>query len=447
MLLAPGSRLLALLKLFKSWLVKSGVLIALGGIGVDYLLPGARPGVDLPQLLVVAAGLTMMIVGARTQSDRVQGAAKGRLRRAVAAALLVALATLIAIEIVLTARGVPLYFPADPADTGLKERPWWTCGAAGCHYVHEAVQAACATGELRDRVCGVNAQGYADAEDFKLPPDWEDRRRILLLGDSFTWGASADEGKSYAEFLEAAFPQALIWNTGIPGTGTNQALLVFDEYAPALRPQLTILGLVNNDIDDNLLPIDSWVNALDAKGQAFHVRKYAIDDDENVIAFDLDTLGYIRAHGKAPPSSESERLLGATRLGTLLLRLRDMSGPAEPGAATYERRRQVTRRYLQELKLAVSASGSELLVIMIPYSEDIERLGPRLEIAKALMREVEIPYLNPVGILDPAADYGLPLDDHWTNSGHQKVGALLSDCVQRYFASGGFADCPHIALP
>ena len=431
------------MKPVKSWLVIIGVLVALFGIGVNPLPPGASPGLHLPQLLVIAAGLAIMILAALAQSARFQEAFAGRL----GCALAIALATLFALEIVLTASGVPVYFPADPADTALAVRPWWKCGAAGCHYVYEAVQAACETGELRDRVCSVNAQGYADADDFELPPDWEDRRRILLLGDSFTWGASADEGKSYAEVLEAAFPRAIIWNTGIPGTGTNQALLAFDEYAPVLRPPLTILGFVDNDFDDNLLPVDSWVNALDANGQAFHVRKYAIDNDENVSEFDLETLGYIRAHGKEPASSELERLLGLTRLGTLLLRLRDSTVLTEPGAASYERRRQVTKQYLTELKGAVLTSGSELLIIMIPCPEDIERPGPRLQIAKELMRELEIPYLDPIGILDPVADYGLPLDSHWTNSGHQKVGKLLSDCVERFVESGGFADCAHIVMP
>ena len=433
-----------------SLLVVLGILIALVGMGADHMLPGASPGVDLPQLLVIASGLAIAIFGTLAQSNRFQHVATARLGRSLAAALVMALATLLALEIALTARGMPLYFPADSALAVPKVLPWWTCGAAGCHYVHESVQAACAVGELRDRVCRVNEQGYAGAEDFEMTPDWESRPRIILLGDSFTWGASAEIGKSFAEILEAELPQAIIWNTGIPGTGTNQALLVFDEYAPVLRPQLTILGFVQNDFDDNLLPVDSWVNALDANGQAFHVRKYAIDEDENVIKFDLDTLGYIRAHGKPPPSSELERLLGSTRLGTLLLGLRDGSVLTEPVTSSYERRRQVTKHYLQELKQTVSASGSELLVILIPNSEDIkdvEGLRPRFQMAKDLMRELEIPYLNPISTLDPVTDYGLPHDSHWTNSGHQKVGELLSDCVQRYLNSGGFGDCAHIVLP
>ena len=39
-----------------------GILITLFGIGVDYLLPGTSPGFDLPQLLIVGAGLALTLV-------------------------------------------------------------------------------------------------------------------------------------------------------------------------------------------------------------------------------------------------------------------------------------------------------------------------------------------------------------------------------------------------
>ena len=431
-------------------LVTVGLAIAMFGVGVDFLLPGSSPGFNLPQLLVVAAGVGLLIIAALLRSSSFRQAILRRRGISLAVALVVALATIFALEIVLKFWGISTYYRHHSTDTELTLLPWRTCGAAGCHYDYDNVQAACETGELRNRHCRINKQGYSDAEDFVLPPDWEDRIRILLLGDSFTWGASADIGRSFAEILETALPQAIIWNTGITGTGTNQALLAFEGYAPVLLPQLTILGFVPNDFNDNLLPVDSWANALDADGNAFLVRKYGLDEDLNVIELDFDTLGFIRAHGRPPPYSELEWQLGSTRLGTLLLRLRDMAQSPTPVAASYERHRQITKQYLLELNQAVSSNGSKLLVLLVPYSEDIEDLQgvrPRFSIGKELMRELEIPYLNPISILDPVADYGLPLDSHWTNSGHRKVGAILSDCVKRFLDSGDFSDCAHIKLP
>ncbi len=423
-----------------NFLIVLGLLIALVGVSADYLLPGASPGVNPLQLLVIAAGFAVMILAALLRGGR------SRTGRRFEHALAIALVTLFALEIVLAVGGAPVDFPADPANTALIERPWWTCGAAGCHYVYDEVQAACATGELKGRVCAINGQGYADSDDFDLPADRGDRTRILLIGDSFTWGMRAELGSSYAETLESAMPQALIWNTGIPGAGTNQAIMAFETYAPILRPHLTILGFYQNDFDDNLLPIDSWLNARDDNGVAFNVRKYAIDADENVSEVDGYTLGYLRAYGRKPPSNELERLLGSTRLGSLLRGLQDLAAPSAPRQEErFERRLQTTKQYLLELKQAVSSSASGFLVVLVPEAADIQSAGSRYLMAVELLRELEIPYLSPIGILDPKADYAVP-DEHWNSSGHQKAGRLLSDCVERYFASGTFAECDHVTL-
>ena len=428
------------------WLIFLVVGIVIALFGIASLLPGASPGFDLPQLLAVAAGLALLIVAALVRRGGRRRSIKRRTRRSLAVALVITLVTIIALELLLTASGVTVHYPAVPAHYELRALPWWVCGDAGCHYDYDAVQPACESGQLEGRVCAINRQGYADSADFVLPDDHLERTRILLLGDSVTWGMSADLGASYAETLSAAFPDAIIWNTGIPGTGANQARMVFEVYAPVLRPQLTILGFVNNDFDDNLLPVDSWINALDSSGRAIHLRKYAIDDDENVIAFDLRDLAFIQAHQTFPPRSALEAQLGSTRLGSLLLRLRDKMKSAAPADEKLTRRRQVTKQHLMELKRAVVASGSEFLVILVPGPADIVSAGPRYQMAEELMQELEIAFLNPASILHPVADYAPPPDFHWSNAGHQKVGALLSDCVQRYFDSGSLANCEHVII-
>ena len=38
-----------------------GLLISLFGIAVDFILPGASPGLNLPQILIIAAGLLIAL--------------------------------------------------------------------------------------------------------------------------------------------------------------------------------------------------------------------------------------------------------------------------------------------------------------------------------------------------------------------------------------------------
>lgn len=424
-----------------------GTFVAIFGIAIDYLLPGASPGINLPQLLVVAAGLSLALVATLLRREKTRSRLSAKLGKSIVAAAIISLLTLLVLELGLAMWGMPTYFSIEPPQYRLTVAPWWTCGAAGCHYDYDTVALAYASGELKGRVCKVNRQGYSDSEDFILANDYEERTRILLLGDSMTYGMSADVGMSYAEKLSAELPQSVIWNTGIPGAGASQALLSFNVYGPQLRPQITILGFVNNDFDDNMMPIDSWVNALDSKGNAVSVRKFTIDSEENVIEYDLKDIEYYREFVKLPPSNELERLLGITRLGSLLLKLRDEIESTAPVYERFERRSAVTRQYLRTLRDEVAALGSELLVIVVPQRTDIDNPSIRFQLALDLLQSLEIASLNPIDSLDPVSDYATPPDGHWNNAGHQKVGALLSECVERFIASGSFSDCDYVKMP
>ena len=101
---------------------------------------------------------------------------------------LIAGATLLVLEFVLTAAGQPTWFPHDAPETFLEPVPWWTCDEAGCHYVYEEMLTACENGRVRDLRCIVNSQGFHDSQDFVASDDFAERLRVLVLGDSFTFG-------------------------------------------------------------------------------------------------------------------------------------------------------------------------------------------------------------------------------------------------------------------
>ena len=212
-------------------------------------------------------------------------------------------------------------------------------------------------------------------------------------------------------------------------------------YGSLLRPQLTILGFFTNDFDDNLLPVDSWMNAVTADGMAINVRKYRVDSRENIIEFDLRSIQHLTVYGKDPPLNQVEYRLGLTRLGTLALRLFDAVDELRSPEERFDRRIELTKGYLQDLRDLVSARESELLVILIPGAEDIDSPGRRYFLAVQLMEELGIAYIDPRDMLDGVADYAPPPEIHWNNSGHQKVGSLLSDCIAFVVEGGLPSDC------
>ena len=75
-------------------------------------------------------------------------------------------------------------------------------------------------------------------------------------------------------------------------------------------------------------------------------------------------------------------------------------------------------------------------------------MGRRYQTAVQLMEELKIPYLNPIHALD-LSDY-MPdpdIDNHWNSAGHQKIGAMLSDCIEAFQISGDLSDCEQVKMP
>ena len=444
---ANTSRSTAIIELAFALLAGLGLVIAGVGFGLDYLLPYTSPGFNLPQLLIVMAGLTLSLVSLAMRRADVRGRVIHAIKQNMLQVLLVTLLTLVVLEIVLVALGTGTYYPTDVPKKWLETVPWWHCDDAGCRYIYEELVKACEAGVFTGRRCLVNKQGYQDSGDFVAIEDGDERTRILTLGDSFTAGYTAEVGKSYVETIEASFPDGVLWNIAISGTGTNQALAAFRKHAASLRPHITVLGFFTNDYDDNVTPIDSYleVRNLETNGLLL-MRQYRVDVWGNVIKLDLQHDLYYRGLDLDPPASELKRLVGLTRLGSLVLRFADALGAIITEDARFGRKVAITRDFLSALREAAAEQGTALLVLLIPSIDDMESVSERYLTSAQLMRELRIPFIDPIEVLD-VADYFPKPDEHWNNAGHQKIGALMSACLELYFASGNFAGCEHIETP
>ena len=355
--------------------------------------------------------------------------------------LLIIGVTLLALESILAAADLPVYYRL-PVKMTVEEAPWMTCDELGCRFVQDAVAAACENGEMTGRSCTVNRQGFHDAQDFVVGADFDERTRILMLGDSFAFGESAEIGKSYVETIEANFPEAIVWNTAIPGVGTKQALLSFQTYAPLLQPQIAILGFVMNDFKDNILPLDQWFWMR--SGSA--IDRYWLDAANNIM-LELDpSAGHYRAYKAAPLANEIHRLFVATHLGSLALKTFD---PLRSGCDA-DCQTDVTGEYLRALRDAAAAQDTALLVLLIPDKQSMQ-INPgqgRWTAAVQLMKELKIPWLNLLNVMDAELDYdAADIGDHWNSAGHQKVGRLLSACLAAFEISGGWSDCAQVVMP
>ena len=366
-----------------------GILVTLFGVGVDYILPTASPGVNVVQMLIILMGLALSIGAWQLRRPEVQRKIFGAKSRSLTIGLIITLITLVVLEIVLGVFGMSTYFPPSFPELQVRLGNWTICDKAGCHYDYEKVQAACKNGCISDRSCTVNRQGYADSQDFVAPDEYGDALRVLAQGDSFTFGSSADIGKSYVNFLESRFPESDIWNVGISASGTSQAVAAFKWFAPELQPQLTTLGFFMNDFNDNLLPIDDWLRVVGPEGRQESMRTYQLDIWGNTFAYDPQTVIRYYGHTAGPPRNGLEHAIGITSLGTLTLRLRDALGTLS--GALQAKQISVTREYLSELHDLTRAQDSALLVLVVPHREELDAPSTLYQGALELMEELGIP--------------------------------------------------------
>lgn len=93
----------------------------------------------------------------------------------------------------------------------------------------------------------VNGDGFRCEHEFQ-PQKSPGTRRVLLFGDSFTAGDGVSNTQRYGDQLERTIPNLEVYNFGLPGTGTDQQYLTYQEFAGGFEHDLLILGVTVENI-------------------------------------------------------------------------------------------------------------------------------------------------------------------------------------------------------
>lgn len=311
---------------------------------------------------------------------------------------------------------------------------WWTCDTInGPRYVAHQATREDSIYFLREiwyyhRLQMINNDGYHDSDEFTAIPADSDSLRILATGDSFTWGASSDIGSSYVDILETDIKKTypgLVWNTGMPATGTNHALFTAKKYLPLQKSNYVILGFyTGNDFGDNLVPFDRLIfNKL-----ASCYNQYDLDKDMKPVKLS-NREAYKKATGSYPMEELNfvQKILIRSRVLSFVKDLitkveKRMSGSKTKIAAEEYR---MTKAYLKQLNEYVKENGAELIVLVIPSLNDVKKKGDQYFNALKVLKELSLDYVDPISQFTES-DY-LTIDGgHWKNSGHIKAGHTLS---------------------
>ena len=176
--------------------------------------------------------------------------------------------------------------------------------------------------------------------------------RILLIGDSYTYGHGVQYQDSWAALLRERFRQegraVDIVNAGIPGYSTTQELIYLQRLLPEYRPDIVVIGFVAHDLFTN--------RPIDEKGAAAAIADGAAQSIGSDKKSSLHALSLIK------------RLLASndtlyTQAYTRTDRRKWYTAPPSPWLA---QQIEITETLLAKAADLVEGQGAELLVLSIP---------------------------------------------------------------------------------
>jgi hypothetical protein len=310
-------------------------------------------------------------------------------------------------------------------------------------------------------------------------------RRLLALGDSFTFGAAVEQEEAWPwrlqELLNRSCPgrRYEVVNAGMSGYGTGQARLLYSSLEQRLRPDVAILGLsVVNDLLDDLC-IEEASSRPKTTAPCF-----TLEDDRLSLTPPAAPAPTPSAGWRPRPRVIDFMLGQAKRLtvwhpGLLTLVGRTGYRPALPYmpatvASWYDPQYsepgwRLTRHLLRDLRDHLAARDVPFVVLVIPASLQVDfglqaalrLLGEGQPAVRAFFdeptrpqrlvgefcREAGLECVDPLPALLEAERAGTrtyyAMDQHWMPAAH----ALAAEAVARRLRDRGLAPPMHTAGP
>ena len=272
-------------------------------------------------------------------------------------------------------------------------------------------------------VYATNAAGYNDREWPARRPDGGGRR-IVVLGDSFTYGIGVHFGEAFPRQLELLLGGGTqVISLGIPGYSTDQERMVLQGEALSLRPDLVLVEFFMDDIFNN--------GAI-----ATHEGKYPKPYFElyggelllrNVPVPDLRSRSALLRFLKERFYRLRTKLHVAPRWRTT-----DWLSAFDPAFASSEQWR-VTLALLARMNALCAREKIRFAVVVVPLADQVTDPGLRSpqEVLRDFGRRESIPVLDLLPDFENRVDEVYLVNDlHWTAQGHriaaQSIAAFLA---------------------
>lgn len=137
-----------------------------------------------------------------------------------------------------------------------------------------------------DRFLNTNSRGLRGIREYSYAKD-PGKLRILVLGDSFTFGDEVSDDETFSHFLERMIPNSEVINMGVHGYGHDQMLIILREEGKKYNPDIVILGFIYRDMDRNLLQFRDFAKPrFEIRQDTLEVRGVPVPQPDDVLKWD-----------------------------------------------------------------------------------------------------------------------------------------------------------------
>ncbi len=238
-------------------------------------------------------------------------------------------------------------------------------------------------------------------------------KRILVVGDSFTFGEEVDDTQTYPYLLEQLLPNTEVINLGIHGYATDQMLLYLKKEGAKYQPDIVLVGFLHEDMDRNLLSFRDYAKP-----------KYELKNGTLVLT-----------HVPIPKPS--------TLIRTELFRpkLLDVARMFQNKRAWQSGQNQsdmenITRALLVMMATTITDMGATPIFAYLPTSaESVTPAGNHTageQLLLAFCKDKELDCINLRPVYTDAAESGTVLKSsgHWDAQSHRIAAGALADFLQ-----------------
>jgi lysophospholipase L1-like esterase len=299
-----------------------------------------------------------------------------------------------------------------------------------------------------------NRQGLRGVREF--PFERGKAARMVVVGDSFTWGYGVNDEDVYVSKLAELLPKVEIINLGVTAYGPSQELEYFKSEGVRYRPDIVVLSFCLNDIEEyEYKSIKNGMSAgqdLAMYGRSSGNLKRWVSERVYLYSFIMDRINTSKALVNLLVRLGIKGELGGYEALDINLRPSLKQYPIE-----LEEQWESTKSKLRMIRDIAHDQKARLVLVLIPSRQSIEptsfahtiaytRYEPndfdldkpyRLLEQFALDEQIEV--INPVAAFVRANEGGNKLylanDSHFTPAGHELFAKEITTYLQTHPSS------------